>query len=132
MESAKPLKVVLNTPEPDPLNAVLSAKVGFWVLLYTMPRDVIGCCSALLTFPPMVAVVSVMEDAGEVETVTILGKFNSVNSLAQEDRSSANAKNKYSNFLFIKLGILTEIGALARIQNVSISALFIMLSGNSP
>jgi len=73
-----------------------------------------------------------MVDAGEVETVTILGKFNSVNSLAQEDRSSANPKNKYSNFLFIKPGILTEIGALARIQNISISALFIMLSGNSP
>lgn len=59
-------------PDPVPLGFLLSAMVGFGLVLQHIPRVVMAAPPSLVLFPPLVAVVEVRAD---IEVVVITGKI---------------------------------------------------------
>ena len=69
-----PVIELVNIPVPVPsVVLVLNTIVGFTDVLQQTPRAVILAPPSLVTFPPLVAVVDVIEDVVAVERVGIKG-----------------------------------------------------------
>jgi hypothetical protein len=68
VECVKPVRFVVNTPTPAPLLVVLFKVVGFVTVLYATPLAVTEEIPGLTTFPPVIALFSVIFDIGVVVT----------------------------------------------------------------
>ena len=66
-----PVSVLVNEPVPLPSEVVLFAVVGFGEVLQHTPRIVTEAPPSLLMFPPLEAVVPVIEDIAVVVRVGI-------------------------------------------------------------
>ena len=67
----KPVSKLVNVPVPVPFDVLLLEVVGFWLVLQQTPLDVIVAPPSLVTFPPQVAEVDVIEEAELVVNVGI-------------------------------------------------------------
>ena len=65
----RPVILLVKGPVPVPSVVWASNRVGLTDVLQQTPRAVTGVPPSLVTFPPLEAVVAVMEDAATVVTV---------------------------------------------------------------
>ena len=71
--AASPVIELVNTPRPDASLVWLPAIVGFAVVLQQTPLAETAAPPSEITFPPAVAVVIVMDEAGVVVTTAAHG-----------------------------------------------------------
>ena len=72
---------LMKLPVPVPSEVLLSAMVGFWLVLQQTPRAVTAAPPSLVILPPLVTVVSVTADIAVVVIVAKVAGMVAVTSL---------------------------------------------------